>query len=130
MTTFVYVVESEAGHVKIGWSVYPEHRAKQIRSNSPIKTRLIAMWCATREKEAELHDRFAGARCHAEWFLPTAEVRAFADEVRGANVLDIPPWSEIGWREEYGFAATSREARQRRAAAWRAKAYCKPAVVA
>lgn len=92
---FIYIVEAENGRVKIGRSRSPEQRIVCIRTHSPLMVRLIAVWEDTAGAEAALHDKFAPARLHCEWFMPTREVLAFVRERRGVGVDEIMSWDEV-----------------------------------
>lgn len=62
--------------VKIGHSKVPWLRRRQ------LDARLVAFWPGTRRYERELHRRFAACRIKGtEWFLPSAELSAWIDEL-------------------------------------------------
>lgn len=68
MTGFVYAIEGPEGLVKIGHSVDPVKRARDIRSCSAGPVRLLGMARGDRVHEADLHELAAGERVRGEWF--------------------------------------------------------------
>jgi hypothetical protein len=65
----VYFVHCQATDaVKIGFADDARKRFSKIQSDSPGDLRLLAVEDGGREREAELHARFAGARRRGEWF--------------------------------------------------------------
>ena len=92
---FVYVLESEIERIKIGYSVTPEKRERISQTHSPARVRMIAFWKADQDEEFNLHRRFADYRVHGEWFRYAGEVAAWVETVRGINVLQITPWSDL-----------------------------------
>jgi hypothetical protein len=67
---YVYIVESEAGFVKIGVSSNPSRRIKELRTASPEMLELLDCAPKTRPEyvEEELHSMFSSGRKHGEWF--------------------------------------------------------------
>ncbi|MFC9581595.1 GIY-YIG nuclease family protein [Streptomyces yangpuensis] len=67
--SYVYVIGSAGStRVKIGTSVSPEKRLKELQTGNP--DRLEVLWCTPggRELEATLHQAFADYRVEGEWF--------------------------------------------------------------
>ncbi len=94
----MYLVESQMGLVKIGYSVTPEARTASIQAFSPSLCRLIAKWPAERKAEYLYHRRFASVRAHSEWFSVAGEFADFVAEMRGVGVDSIPDWDALGIR--------------------------------
>lgn len=80
-TRSVYFIQAVSGGlVKIGVATNPEDRLAQIQHMSPVPLRIIAtLPGAGQQGEAALHQRFAGARRHGEWFEPVAELVALIE---------------------------------------------------
>lgn len=89
---FIYIVESQQGQFKIGWSTSPQRRADHINSHSPIPCRLIAIVEGTMKEEHALHKRFEASGSHSEWYFSTPEVLQFIRSVRwqGCPESDFP----------------------------------------
>jgi Meiotically up-regulated gene 113 len=83
----VYFLQAEGtGRIRIGISRRPLERIKEIRAGSSETLRLVAMIRGGKDKEAFLHDLFADARIHGEWFEATPDlvsyINAHAQETR------------------------------------------------
>lgn len=63
--------------VKIGHAANPWQRFSKIQSDSPGKLVLLGAEPGGREREAELHERFAALRSRGEWFSAGAELIAY-----------------------------------------------------
>jgi hypothetical protein len=92
--TFIYVVESITGVVKIGCSYNPEERAKRIAAESCAPARLIAKWPGVIPEEIALHKRFIEHHSHNEWFHLRGDVAAFIEPRRGLGVV-VSTWAEV-----------------------------------
>jgi hypothetical protein len=65
----LYVVEApRAGRVKIGISMDPERRRRDLQAASPESLTLVATMDGSYADEMVLHERFAEYREHGEWF--------------------------------------------------------------
>lgn len=109
--TFVYLIETALGQIKIGCSHDPEQRLKTFAANSPCPIRLIARWPGQQADERALHKRFIAQRWHNEWFRYEGDLVAFVEQKRGVGVNEIAPWSALT------FAAASERHKQSRAVA-------------
>lgn len=70
---FVYFVQQGmAGPIKIGCSSEPLVRMLQLQTAHAERLRLLYFEMGDRERERELHQRFADARISGEWFYPYA----------------------------------------------------------
>lgn len=78
----VYFVQSvDGGLIKIGIASNVAARLSGMQTGSPVKLRVIGVIPDARSTvEAELHERFATARRHGEWFEPTPELLAYIAE--------------------------------------------------
>lgn len=73
-----FVQDQSVHHIKIGFTDGdPEGRLKALQTGSPTGLVLLLTIPGDRTKERELHERFAAARVHGEWFKPTPELLAF-----------------------------------------------------
>lgn len=104
--SFVYLIETALGQIKIGCSRWPEQRLQTFVANSPCPLRLIAKWPGEQTDERKLHQRFVAQRWHNEWFRYEGDIVAFVEQKRGVGVESIPEWDALT------FAASS-ERRQR-----------------
>ena len=71
---FVYFIENQAGHVKIGWSKDPVKRLKTLQTGSSDPLALVYAAGFVDEAEARhcegvLHCRLAARRVYGEWFM-------------------------------------------------------------
>ena len=66
-TGFVYF-GARTGHIKIGYSRWPEHRAKR------LKLSLLRIEPGTKADERRLHQRFRHLRQDREWFEAGADL--------------------------------------------------------
>lgn len=68
---FVYFVQAvEGGPIKIGWSVDPDKRLKELQGGNPKELKLIGIEAGDMQHERELHGRFRDHRMFGEWFMP------------------------------------------------------------
>lgn len=81
---FVYFM-SDGELVKIGWSVSPEHRRKDIRHERKKEITLIAWFRAVRSDESCLHERHRHLRVEGEWFRPSAEIEETISILRATH---------------------------------------------
>lgn len=87
----VYFIQSESGHIKIGFSTHPELRLAEFQIGCPYRLRLlfaVPMHRAGRASEAGLHARFEASRFRGEWFNPTPDVLAFVETMLKARAAD------------------------------------------
>jgi Meiotically up-regulated gene 113 len=72
---FVYLIQVDGSErVKIGFSLSPETRLKQLQTGSPFPLSLVGQWPGTPADERRIHRLFADCRSHLEWFLAPAEI--------------------------------------------------------
>lgn len=95
--SFVYLIEAENGLVKIGKGQKVEDRVRSVRLHSPVRCRLIAAWFGDAEDERVLHEHFACARAHGEWFRMEGGFAAYVESRRGLNVSHIPSWTDLAF---------------------------------
>jgi hypothetical protein len=87
---FIGAVDGDV--VKIGYSIKPEHRIRQIQSGNPEKLRVLHEFAGGKSVERHLHVRFGPSRRHGEWFGNAPEIRRFARHLEychAAKVLKI-----------------------------------------
>jgi hypothetical protein len=72
--SFLYMIQSEAGPVKIGVAEDIDRRMNQIKTSSPVGFRVMVVLDDGYRLEAELHERFKKDKLHGEWFAPTDEI--------------------------------------------------------
>lgn len=79
---FVYFVQaSHGGPVKIGYSVDPGGRLRELQSGSPYWLVLRHSIEGDRTRENELHRQFKEHRLGGEWFTPCPELMEIAPKV-------------------------------------------------
>jgi len=89
--SIVYFVRSESGGpIKIGVAVDVKSRVSNIQVGRPDRVLLIATEEGGREKERELHRRFATARIDGEWFTATEELLRYIENL-SRPVTACPP---------------------------------------
>lgn len=101
--SFIYLIEAENGLVKIGKGQRVEDRVQSVRLHSPVRCRLIAAWAGDADDERALHEHFAGARAHGEWFRLEGGFGAYVESRRGLNVSHIPTWSDLSYERRGEF---------------------------
>jgi len=75
---WVYLIEAQGtGLVKIGISINPDRRVKQLQTTSPAKLRLVSAFYGTINCERRLHSRFAEHNVQGEWFKDVCEIREY-----------------------------------------------------
>jgi hypothetical protein len=75
--------------VKIGIAVDPDRRLSVLQEGSPEILELVATRPGTVVDERRLHERFAEARAHGEWFDATPEILLWLDTLNdGADLMD------------------------------------------
>lgn len=78
----VYFVQSAiGGPIKIGQSLDPQSRLKELQTGSPFELRLLAV--TSNYTESELHSQFSFARLHGEWFEPVCELLDLIKSTKG-----------------------------------------------
>jgi hypothetical protein len=79
--TWIYAFQmGEDGPVKIGRTSNPKQRRRTLQQASPYALHVLACWQDWPETEKLLHNEFATAHTHGEWFRPTTYVLDLADE--------------------------------------------------
>lgn len=73
-----FVAPVDGGLVKIGFSVNPDMRLRELQVGSPVQLDMIGKWRGTEADEVALHEWFAEARKHGEWFSPWKGLMAVA----------------------------------------------------
>jgi len=73
---YLYLIEApDQKLVKIGISVHPDVRFKQLCGESPVKLNLVAVQMATEEDERAAHRLCSNYHSHGEWFHDNEEIR-------------------------------------------------------
>lgn len=92
---YVYVMRAE-GHyhgrdrLKVGVSINPKDRLKDLAASSPIRLELINAYPSEKpySHESDTHDFLAAYHSHAEWFTLNAQAAAFVVHEVIAGRLD------------------------------------------
>ena len=94
---WVYFIQAQpSGLVKVGFSVNPERRLRQLQTGSPEKLTMLHCWrVASAVQEKATHEAFKGFRVAGEWFKPDAALLGFIELMRNAGIEDeIRKWEE------------------------------------
>lgn len=79
-SSWVYFIESEGSSlVKIGYSISPEKRLKELQTSSPETLVMLGTIPGGKSKEIELHKKFAKHRERGEWFHKVPELAKFIE---------------------------------------------------
>ena len=73
---------STGKHLKIGYSVDPKGRLRELQTGNPLKLSIRATMPGSFQTETGLHELFAHLRCAGEWFKYTEELKWFLCAVR------------------------------------------------
>ena len=73
--------------VKIGSSMDPMARLKDLRAMCPVPLEMVAYYDGFSEDEHDLHERFSRLRHHNEWFLDQSPIRDYLRECSEAGRL-------------------------------------------
>lgn len=95
-----FVGNRDLGIVKIGVSTRLKARMASLRNTSPVPIKLFAVIFADQSLEKYLHDHFADARKHGEWFEITPEVASCIDEIKHQRIPECVPQNLVPSREE------------------------------
>lgn len=81
----IYFLEDSATRrIKIGTSIDPSRRVREIQTSSP--TKLLAITEGGKQEERALHERFSHLREHGEWFTPDWDLWEFIANIPGHNL--------------------------------------------
>lgn len=78
---FIYFIGADSGPVKIGYSVNPKVRMRQLQAASPRRLKILAQVIGEPEDERAYHARFAAHRLHGEWFERHPDILAEIDRL-------------------------------------------------
>lgn len=81
---YLYVIGEVGGlEVKLGKSVNPGYRLKQLQAGCPVK---LVLWGFCKQgspnTEQEVHKELKQFRSHGEWFLLSEEVRGVIERIK------------------------------------------------
>lgn len=86
-----YVYFARSGDMmKIGCSIQPVERLKQIAEWVPFKTKLVATQPGAFDLESDLHAYFADSWSHLEWFHVTEKMEAYVSQILLGKTPDFP----------------------------------------
>lgn len=74
---YVYFIKGNVtGNIKIGFSMHPEKRVKQLQTGAGEKLELLCKIQGSQSKERELHRKFKKQHIHGDWFHPSPELES------------------------------------------------------
>lgn len=80
---FVYfIVARDSRRIKIGFSVDPEARLRELATGAAEPLKLLAIAPGSKAIETRLHARFRESHSHLEWFNATPDLSAFVEGLR------------------------------------------------
>ena len=83
-----FVQPVDGGPIKIGYTRQsPKARLRAIQIGSPVLLEVVGMVIG--DREVELHQRFAYARMHGEWFRPVPELVGFILECESDSLVAV-----------------------------------------
>lgn len=68
-----------AGRIKIGTSINVHSRRRNLTGHSPLPVTILLTCPGDANLEASLHEQFASARLHGEWFTLTPALRGMIE---------------------------------------------------
>jgi len=76
--SIIYFLKAEdTDRIKIGYSKNVRNRLRSLKSESPVKLRLVTYIKGDIEKESEIHSRFERYRIGGEWFKFEGELKDY-----------------------------------------------------
>lgn len=90
---YIYAIQAEHVHlIKLGFSAEPSARLHDLKTGSPVRLTLLALWRGTVADEQALHREFHAHHEHGEWFKPAPPIisRLLAkNEASPAHLADL-----------------------------------------
>ncbi len=87
---FVYFIQGQCGGaIKIGYSVYPEKRLKELQTGYPDTLKILLMIPGDEKTETVLHRQFKEFKLRGEWFKPDRFVINKIKELKSQYGQDI-----------------------------------------
>lgn len=108
----LYLIESSTKHVKIGRSIAPMARMRDLQGSTPGDLSLVSVVLGAGSREYEVHAMFDEYRTHGEWFHDRTEIRDFFQAQRGNSRLARQWTSEEKRRTSTWSYFTAREVAQ------------------
>jgi hypothetical protein len=96
MTGFVYVLKSELGHVKFGFSKTPNKRFSVLKSANSVDFDVLHVIPGTLAQERYIHTMLKPHKVRGEWYHDTKEVRSFIQLVAAEQLPDLNDWRSGG----------------------------------
>jgi len=93
MNIKTYFIQADSGPVKIGISLCPESRLRDMQVGCPHRLRLLAT--VPGDREAELHTRFASLRMNGEWFRWDWSIRDYLAKAPDVEKATVDPFARV-----------------------------------
>lgn len=87
MTGYVYFIQSQSGHIKIGYAKDVASRLAALQCANPEPLTLIGTVAGTRGLEVSLHKRFDAHRRLGEWFDTDPEILNYIKTPHGDGAI-------------------------------------------
>jgi hypothetical protein len=85
---YFFQTQNFAGPIKIGFSTLPEYRLNTIMKWSPYPLEIAAVTPGTFALETALHEHFADAHLHSEWFHPIERLLRGIEVLRQGGIVE------------------------------------------
>lgn len=96
MNGFVYIAQSSTGFVKVGWSLNPESRIRHFGKGARILAKFPGspfaegfVQCLLEQSYAQRNHELASLSGGTEWFKPTPEVLALAENAEAIYLRTV-----------------------------------------
>lgn len=87
---YIYFIQSEiGGPIKIGITVHPRKRLKEMQAVNPFELRFVALQRGTFFEEKQYHKQFANQRLHGEWFGPSQKLSDLVKKIGVCRISGI-----------------------------------------
>lgn len=84
-----YFIGGDDGAIKIGKSVAPDKRLRQIQINCPVPIRILALAHGGGARERAYHAQFGASWSHGEWFARTPAILAEIARLNATRPADL-----------------------------------------
>lgn len=80
--SFIYFIGNlDIGEVKIGRSIHPHKRLKELQTASPHPLFILKMIPGNSFQETKYHSHFSKSKLKGEWYSITPDIKEFLDRI-------------------------------------------------